>query len=77
MYPSINVNLCLFYASEQAKSKKGLLIVNTISHGHHIFVHTQVGNWGKATNRQKTEAVSKTAWRFGPEDFVKTKFIMI
>jgi hypothetical protein len=41
-YPSKNVNLCLFYASEQAKPLK----VYPISHGHSIFAHIPVGGLG-------------------------------
>jgi hypothetical protein len=56
--------LCL----RTGKVKKRLLIVNTISHGRRIFAHTQVGKlgggWGKATNWQKTEAVSKNRMAF-------------
>jgi hypothetical protein len=46
MYPSKNFNLCLFYASEQAKVQKRLLKVYTISHGCRIFAHIQVGGLG-------------------------------
>ncbi len=79
MYPSKNGNLCLFYESEQAKVQKRLLNVSTISHGRHIFAHIQVGGLGGSGGCKlaKIGPVSKTAWRFGPEDFVKTKFIII
>jgi hypothetical protein len=36
-----------------------------------------VGGGGKAANQQKISSVSATAWGFGPEDLVKTKFIII
>jgi hypothetical protein len=59
MYPSRNVNLCLFYASEQAKVLKRVLDMYTISHGPSIFAHIQVVGWvavgvgGKPLNRAK------------------------
>jgi hypothetical protein len=46
MYPSKNFNLCLFYASEQAKVQKKAPNVDTISHGRRIFAHIQVGGLG-------------------------------
>ncbi len=54
MYPSKNIILCLFYASEQAKVLKKLLDVYPISHGRSIFTHIQVGGlsgsgvWGES-----------------------------
>ncbi len=45
-YPSKTVNLCLFYASEQAKVQKRSHNVYTISHSLHIFAHIQVGGGG-------------------------------
>jgi hypothetical protein len=60
MYPSKNFNLCLFYASQQAKVQKKAPNVYTISHGRRIFAHIQVGGWvavgggEKAANRQKS-----------------------
>ena len=46
MFPSKNVNFCLFYASKQAKVQKKLLDVYLISHGHSKFAHIQVGGLG-------------------------------
>jgi hypothetical protein len=84
MYPSKNVNLCLFYASEQAKVIKMLLKVYTISHGRHIFTHIQVGGlggsggWGgKPLTGKNWHGKREAAWHFGPEDLAKTKFIII
>ena len=72
-----------FMTQNRPKSKKRLLNVSTISHGRHIFTHIQVGGlggsggWGESRKPAKIGPVSVTAWRFGPEDFVKTKFIII
>jgi hypothetical protein len=43
MYPSKIVNLCLLYASEQAKVLKKATGCVPISHGRSIFVRIQVG----------------------------------
>jgi hypothetical protein len=63
MFPSKNVNFCLFYASEQAKVLKKLLDVYLISHGRSIFAHIQVGGWvavgGKPLNRVKIRSWQK------------------
>ncbi len=81
MYPSKNFSLCLFYASEQAKVQKRLLNVYTISHGHSIFVHIQVGGlggsggWEESCKLAKIGPVSETAWHFGPEDLVKLNLL--
>jgi hypothetical protein len=36
-----------------------------------------VGVWGESRKPAKIGAVRESAWRFGPEDLVKTKFIII
>jgi hypothetical protein len=46
MYLSKNLNLCLFYASEQAIDWKKGQTAYTISHGRCIFAHIQVGGLG-------------------------------
>ncbi len=72
-----------FMTQNRPKSKKSLLNVSTISHGRHIFAHIQVGGlggsggWGESRKPAKIGPVSETTWCFGPEDFVKTKFIII
>ncbi len=46
-YPSKNVNVCLFYASEQAKPlKKKLLMCLPSLTATAIFAHIQVGGLG-------------------------------
>jgi hypothetical protein len=83
MYPSKNGNLCLFYDSEQAKvKKKATKCVYQLSRLPHFRPHPGGGvgwQWGLGGSRKpaKIGPVSKTAWRFGPEYFVKTKFILI
>ncbi len=64
-YPEKNVNLCLFYASEQAQVIKKLLDVSPISHGRSIFAHIQVGGlggsggWGKAAKQGESLFTAK------------------
>jgi hypothetical protein len=71
MYPSKNINLCLFYASEQAKVQKRLLIVYATSHGRRWVA---VGVGGKLLTGKNWHG-KQNAWRFGPEDLVKTKLL--
>jgi hypothetical protein len=55
MFPSKNINFCLFFASKQAKVQKKLLDVYLISHGRSKFAHIQVGglggSWGWGESR--------------------------
>jgi hypothetical protein len=83
MYPSKNFNLCLFYASEQAKvQKKATKCIYYLSRPPHFRPHPGGGvgwqwGWGESCKPAKIGPVCETAWRFGPEDLVKTKFIII
>jgi hypothetical protein len=67
MYPSKNINLCLFYASEQAKVLKKLQDVYSISHSRSIFAHIQVGGlggtggWGKSRQTGRKSVHGKNA----------------
>jgi hypothetical protein len=88
---NLNLGLCAlqkitiyacFMPQNRPKSKKRLLTVYTISHGRRIFAHIQVGGlggsggWEESCKPAKIGPVSETARRFGPEDLVKTKFII-
>jgi hypothetical protein len=83
MSPSNNFNLCLFYASEQAKVlKKATKCIYYLSRPPHLRPHPGGGGWvavgvGGKLQPAKIGPVRGTAWRFGPEDLVKTKFIII
>ncbi len=65
-YPSKNVNLCLFYASEQAKPlKKATGCVSHLSRAQHFSPHPggrvgwQWGVGGKLLNRVKIHSLQK------------------
>jgi hypothetical protein len=65
MFPSKNVNLCLFYASEQAKVlKKATGCVSHLSWPQHICPHpggggVAVGGGGKAAKQGKNQFTAK------------------
>jgi hypothetical protein len=48
MYLSTNIVFCLFMPQNRPMPEKCGLTVYSISHGHLIFTHIQVGGWGES-----------------------------
>jgi hypothetical protein len=73
MKPSKNVNLCLFYASEQAKviKKASTVDLYLISHGLSIFAHIQVGGLGGSGGGGKAAKQGKSPFTAKMRPFIR------